>query len=479
MLKNDTKKLWKLLDWKGCPKTRPEEIPPDVIYQFFQNIFQSKVLDNKPKLEDIKAEIMEYNLVSEVTDNDIDMNELEMAIKMLGTGSSFDGIAPDIISSIPNSLLCCILKLFQAIFDGCYPSQWKSQLLMPFPKKDHSRSDPKLRGIAIGPILSRVYDIIINNRFTQWYHPNPEQAGFRKGQGCILQIFSLILLLDMAKLVKKELFIGLIDYEKAFDYVNRAELVRSMMKNRIGSRFLRNFVNVYRDTKYITKISNSYMGPEINTDFGVTQGKNSSSSIFSFFISDMHDDITELNTTDFMDPMNLLELADDTSVLADNVTSFKLKMTCTLDYSDVKHQKVNTVKTKYLHMSNTPLLSAIHLKTNTFIDSVCPKDGYSWLGLWITPTADIEKLLIFNLKKKVNATCKFYAWLEMNQETPFQFKMKVLYGCMFATLLYSCEAWGNIDCIGEKLILIEKKALKSCLGVKKGTTDDLKYIPGN
>ena len=88
----------------------------------------------------------------------------------------------------------------------------------------------------------------------------------------------------MAKIVKKELFVGLIDYEKAFDFVNRAELVRNMMKKGIGGKFLRNFVNVYRDTKYITKISSSRMGSEIVTEHSVTQGKNSSSSFLVFHI---------------------------------------------------------------------------------------------------------------------------------------------------------------------------------------------------
>ena len=77
------------------------------------------------------------------------------------------------------------------IFDFKYPSQWTNQLLSPIEKKGHVKSDPKLRGIAVGPIMSRMYDIIINKRFNYWYDPNPQQAGFRKNQGCILQIFGL------------------------------------------------------------------------------------------------------------------------------------------------------------------------------------------------------------------------------------------------------------------------------------------------
>ena len=91
-----------------------------------------------------------------------------------------------------------------------------------------------------------------------------------------------------------------------------------------------------------------------------------------------------------------------------------------MTYSEKKYQKVNTGKTKYLHMSNTPAVIDICINENIIIKHVIPKDGYSWLGLWMTPTADISKLLLFNFNKKINVTCKFYAWLEMNQDVPFK-----------------------------------------------------------
>ena len=68
---------------------------------------------------------------------------------------------------------------------------------------------------------------------------------------------------------------------------------------------------------------------------------------------------------------------------------------------------------------------------------------------------------------------KFHAWLEYNDQTPFFIKINVLYACLFASLLYSAEAWGDLSKIETSLLATEKKALKSCLGVKSGTTSDL------
>ena len=227
-----------------------------------------------------------------------------------------------------------------------------------------------------------------------------------------------MLLLDMAKLLKKELYLGLIDYEKAFDFVNRAELIRHMMKQKIGSRFLRNFSNIYKETKYVAKISSTQLGNEIDTKYGVTQGKNSSATIFSFFVSDMSKELVKLDNMDFMDPFNILQLADDTIIVADKPSTFIKKMQCIFSYSDRKRQKINQKKTKYMHMSDKPKQD-ININGNIIIKPVNPNDGYTWLGLCITPTPDIPKILQFNINKKVNNTCKFYSWLEMNEDTPF------------------------------------------------------------
>ena len=46
---------------------------------------------------------------------------------------------------------------------------------------------------------------------------------------------------------------------------------------------------------------------------------------------------------------------------------------------------------------------------------------------------------------------------------------------MFAAILYSCEAWGNVDGIAEEILLMERKALKRCLGVKNSVPNDIIY----
>ena len=150
-----------------------------------------------------------------------------------------------------------IRYLLELCFKGKYPDIWKSQLLLPHPKKGHKITDPKLRGITIGPVISRIYDIILNTRFCLWFSPNKEQAGFRKGHGCLLQILTVYLLMELSNHKKKDLYIAFMDYEKAFDFLNQSKLIEKMIRKGSGKNYIRAIYNMYNQTTYIPKISAS------------------------------------------------------------------------------------------------------------------------------------------------------------------------------------------------------------------------------
>ena len=123
---------------------------------------------------------------------------------------------------------------------------------------------------------------MIDNRFKSWYEINPEQAGVRESQGCLVQVFLLYLLMELSRSQNESIFIGFIDYEKAFDFVNRCDLVRDMMSEKFGSIFTKAIASMYEMSYYVSKISAKRTGEPISAAHGVTQGRKSSTSLFSF-----------------------------------------------------------------------------------------------------------------------------------------------------------------------------------------------------
>ena len=473
---NDTKKLWRTIDWKGeySNTMKNDTIPPNIIYKYFNNIFNSKKTQNDPTTSDIEN-IEDLIANCPITDSQIGREELEFAIKKIGNGVSFDGISSDLLPLLPEALRECVLKLFQNVYIGHYPRQWNRQLLKSVSKKGHSINNPKLRGIGIGPIIGRLYDIVIDERFKSWYKPNREQAGFRKLQGCVLQLFALFLLLDWTTYKGCDLYIGLLDYEKAFDFVNRNRLINDLVHDGADRNLVKNIYNMYEETFYVPNIDQHRLGDEIRTMYGVTQGKTSSCNIFSYYTSDMPQRFENRTQED----INLLQLADDTVTPALSQISLAGNFQTIFDYSEEKYSKVNYEKTQYMQFSKSPCTEALQVNQNVQIEPVEPSAGYPWLGFHLSYADNIPDLVAYNFNKKKPNVAKFYAWLQINGDTPFVIKMRVLYGCMFAALLYSCEAWGNISHIAESLLMIERKALKACLGVKQGTANNLVYAELN
>ena len=175
---------------------RKKSLPEDTINNYFQKIFNSDKNACAPNISQISTRVQSYTCNMQDMDVDPNLEEVNDAILKLGTGVSVDGISPEVFKILPNNMRQIIAQLMGIVFNSDYPELWQKQLLLAFQKKGHCISDPKLRGIGIGPGLSRVFDIMMNMRSCNWYKPNIEQAGFREGQGCLVQIFTIYLLLD-------------------------------------------------------------------------------------------------------------------------------------------------------------------------------------------------------------------------------------------------------------------------------------------
>ena len=263
------------------------------------------------------------------------------------------------------------------------------------------------------------------------------------------------------------------DYEKAFDFLNRKLLTDKLQKRKAGSKFIGAVRRMYSNTAYTPKTSDSMLGEPISTKHGVTQGKKSSANLYSFFVSDMGECLSEFDE-DFMDPLNLCQLADDTAAFATTLETIGPKLKALFVYSKENHQSANIGKTKYLHLSKTPLTDPIEIAEGQFVESA-HKEGYRYLGVLFICSDEIAEQILKNIEDRKGNMYKFYAWLENNQDTPIKVKLLVLYNCVFSSIFYCAETWFELDAVSDVMLLLERQALKRCLGVKASTPDDILY----
>ena len=100
-------------------------------------------------------------------DDEINEVEFDLAIRTIGNGLGVDGLPGDILNMVPPEMKKLVLILMKRVFTGVYPSEWEKQILHSIPKPGHSPKVPKLRGIAVPTLMSKLYDNIIDDIFNK------------------------------------------------------------------------------------------------------------------------------------------------------------------------------------------------------------------------------------------------------------------------------------------------------------------------
>ena len=236
-IKKDGRKMWSVIDWKGKPEVKNEKpIHESQIQKYFRNIFQSKKTKNHPTVANIMNDLHNYFVYIPMLDDLPDKEEIKSAINFIHRGIGIDGC----IEGNTEYHIGLFTRTRTKSIMSSYPEDWNKQILHAI-----TYHNPDLRGIAVALLLSRVYDNIIERRFNSWYTPNYHQAGFRKGQGCLLQIFLLTLLIKFSKSNNKDLFVAFMDYEKAFDYANRMNIICDLISKGCGCQMTKAIANIY------------------------------------------------------------------------------------------------------------------------------------------------------------------------------------------------------------------------------------------
>ena len=273
----------------------------------------------------------------------------------------------------PDILIEIIVKLFNVILDSEHiPSDWCLDIIKPiFKNKGDPRSPSNYRGITILSCLGKLFTSCINTRLTSYSKScdiiGNEQAGFRQGFSTADHIFFLKSLIDLYLFKKKRLYCCFVDYNKAFDTVNRAALWSKLLAKGIGGKLIKSIYSMYNNAKSCISMSGKTSG-YFACETGVRQGENLSPLLFPIFLSDLRDYLSTKynglsfinnNISDLLNDINLdtylklyiLLYADDTVILAESPKELKLALDAMDQYWTIWKLKINVSKTKVLIFS--------------------------------------------------------------------------------------------------------------------------------
>ena len=75
----------------------------------------------------------------------------------------------------------------------------------------------------------------------------------------------IVLLIELVNWANMTPFLGLMDYEKAFDFINREDLVNQLTLKGVGKSFVRTVTSMCDRTAYKPKTDTNNVGDSITT----------------------------------------------------------------------------------------------------------------------------------------------------------------------------------------------------------------------
>ena len=461
---SDCKRLWKKISWKGDMGNNIVKSPVfEDLTLFFKKLYADGE-DDIPKIEQLKSDVSVPEL-----DNPITRKEMVEGLKTMKKGG-FDH-KNDIFDIIVNTLAPIILLLLNILFFVKYPVKLAISLLIALPKKGNLALPKNYRGIQMIPALAVLFDRIITKRLYPWIGVHDEQTAFQKLKSAIHHIFTIRLLTEIAKRTNTTLYIGFFDLEKAFDKVSRYKLLKKLVAMGIGFCMLEALKKLYICTYCILSFGRD-SSKKFRTFSGIRQGASSSTLLFIAFIDGLVDYLKDRCPAEpMLELLHCLLHADDTAILSTDRELFINKCNYMLDYFEENSLSLNLEKSGYLIINGNDS-DRVDLILKNGVLKYCPVVKY--LGVKISDSGILKKdVEMFVEDKRANLTIKYGNFCRKNYLAPLDIKLRVINTCVSASLLYSCETWG--DSQPKQIEVLYRQGLKTALGVRKCVNNEIVY----
>ena len=482
----DPRDYWNIINKHNKVKTEDKQPSCDEFVNMFK-MFGNDIVNDQDNLnaQDDLEELAENPILNDL----IIISEVSKAIKNLKPNKShgFDNIINEFLKHSCDKMSIILMKLFNVVLQtGIVPTDWVIGIIRPIYKNKGSKSDPNnYRAITILSCLGKLFTSILSDRINTFIEQSKllgcEQAGFRKHFSTVDHLFTIYGILDILLSKKQRLYCAFLDFEKAFDKVDRAFLWQKLLKQNINGKILKVIQNIYASAKSCVMV-NDEMSDFFQVNIGVRQGENLSPILFALFLNDMHDYMSEvmggldtvIDTTRlcglsdedvnvFM-KMFLLLYADDTIIFAETPQKLQSGLDKIKIYCERWKLKLNANKCKVMIFSRGKVRIHPEFKIGDEVLEVV--SNFLYLGMKLNynnkmsvaqkDLYDRASRAMFSLLKK----CK-------SSNLPIDITIDMFEKTIVPILTYGCEVWGfGTNDVVNKL---QRKFLKIILRLRTST----------
>ncbi|XP_077986167.1 uncharacterized protein LOC144440655 [Glandiceps talaboti] len=464
---NDETSFWKVVKLTKRGKRVQSLVTLDEWIVYFSELFRDTQSQNRETenftamIETFLQELTSNDIEHATTSGDNDDSDIlnctitnEDILKAIGKLKNNKSAGPDML--IPELFKyttdnSCYHSLISYSIIGIFPNSWSVGTIVPIFKKNEPCKPENYRAISLLSIFSKVFTSILNERIKIWakqFNIVPEcQAGFREGYSTVDNFFTLYATLQKSVSVRgKKLYCLYVDFEKAFDSVDRTRLLYRLVLEGINGKMYQILKAMYADVKSSVREGN-VTSECFALQKGVRQGCMLSPILFSLYINELEKMMKNsgLRGIQFL-PNDMLELflllyADDIAILSNTVVGSKRLIDVLYDFTLKWKMKVNLAKTKVVVHRNGGYLSR-HEKWYFGGTELKIASAYEYLGLVLSCKGSLSvttRNMAVKARKKLAIVGKSVKDLKFLAPKIYFRLFDVL---ILPVLSYGSEVWG-------------------------------------
>jgi len=204
-------------------------------------------------------------------------------------GKSPELITAEHLQHCHGLLPCVLAKLFNVVIHyGYVPRAFGLSYTVPIPKGSNNKSltADDFRGISISPVLSKLFEHCVADRFETYFSTSDNQFGFKKSVGCSHAIYSARCVVNRYVSAGSTVNLCAMDISKAFDKMNHKGLFIKLMEKLFPLQLLIVFENWFEKcfscVKWCSAMSSFY-----RLQCGIRQGGVLSPLFFAIYIDNI------------------------------------------------------------------------------------------------------------------------------------------------------------------------------------------------
>jgi hypothetical protein len=372
-------------------------------------------------------------------DEEVKITEVEVwnALKKIKNGKApgQDGISNDMIKLAGTEIIPYLVDIFNlSIKEGKLPEEWKEAIVVPIFKGGERCKIQQYRPVSLTSCIGKVMERIIENRIQKIMDMkgglHDTQHGFRKDFSCETQMLGLYT--ELAGVLDKggRVDAVFLDFEKAFDKIDH-EILMKKLWDKVGHLEIVNWIGDFLCNRIQKVRVGEVIGDSIKVLSGVPQGSVLAPLLFSIFIDDLGDGVSNSKIRLFADDSVIYkEIEDeaDTRKLQDDIETVE-------EWVRTNGMALNVEKCKVVCFGKGRKTGFEYKIDGKYIEEV---NNYKYLGITFHKDLSWKKQIECTTKKGINTLNFVMRQLKgMKKEV----KSKAYLTLVRPLMEYGCSVW--------------------------------------